>query len=111
MTTITRSDALRLVESEARDFEPLHPGAYLLEELLEPLGISQNALARRLGVTPKTINDIVRGRRSVTAEMALRLGRFFGMTPDFWLSLQQNYDLAEASDRHAERLEAEVTPL
>lgn len=96
--TKSRKELLGKSQGEARDFGPLHPGTYLLEELLNPMKISQNDLARRLDVSVRTVNEIVRGRRSVTAEMALRLGRFFGMTPEFWLNLQKRYDLEVARE-------------
>ncbi len=100
--TISREEA---AAEEPRAFAPLHPGAYLLEELLGPLGLSQNELARRLGVSLRTVNDLARSRRSVTAEMALRLGRYFRMTPEFWLNMQEQYDL----DKARETLAAEIS--
>lgn len=77
---------------------PIHPGEILLEEFMKPLGLSQNALARHLGVDPKTVNQIVNGKRAVTAVMALRLARYFRMTPGFWMNLQARYDLETAKD-------------
>ncbi|MEE8585520.1 MAG: HigA family addiction module antitoxin [Acidobacteriota bacterium] len=88
--------------------DPLHPGEILFEEFLEPLGLSQNALARGLGVPPRLINEIVHGARRVTADTALRLGRFFGTSPEFWLGLQMDYELDTESDRLKGRLEKEV---
>ena len=72
---------------------PVHPGEVLLAEFLEPLGMSQNRLAREIGVPPRRINEIVLGKRSVTADTAMRLGRFFGTTAQFWLGLQAEYEL------------------
>ena len=74
----------------------IHPGEILLEEFMRPLNISQNKLSRDIDVPVGRINDIVHGRRSITANTALRLGKFFGTTPDFWLGLQVEYDLRRA---------------
>jgi antitoxin HigA-1 len=74
----------------------IHPGEVLLEEFLVPLGVSQNALARAAGVPPRRINEIVLGKRSVTADTALRLARALGTSERFWLGLQADYDLEEA---------------
>ena len=90
---------------------PIHPGTVLREEFMEPLDISQNMLARALGVSPRRINDIVHGRRSITADTALRLARFFDMTPGFWLNLQKRYDLDVAEDALRDRLSTEVQTL
>ncbi|HEX9776093.1 MAG TPA: HigA family addiction module antitoxin [Actinomycetota bacterium] len=89
---------------------PLHPGEVLLEEFLLPLSLSQNALGRALGVPPRRINEIVHRARRVTADTALRLARFFGTSPEFWLGLQMDYDLDQESDRLEKRLEREVVP-
>ena len=90
---------------------PLHPGEVLLEELLKPHGISQDRLARDIGVPARRISEIVRGKRSVTAEMALRLSRYFGVSDRFWLNLQSLYDLETEKDRLGDRLEKEVAVL
>ena len=87
---------------------PVHPGEILLEEFMKPLGLSQNRLGRDLGVSPRRINEIVHGKRSVTADTALRLSRYFGTSAEFWLGLQSDYDLDTASDRLAERILREV---
>ncbi len=92
----------------AKKLEPVHPGEVLLEEFLVPMELSQNALARGIGVSPRRINEIVHGTRRVTADTALRLGRFFGTSPEFWLSLQMDYELDTESDRLKGRLEKEV---
>jgi len=87
---------------------PVHPGEVLLEEFLEPLGLSQNRLGLSIGVHPRRINEIVLGKRRVTADTALRLARYFGTTPEFWMGLQTAYDLDVAADELGERLEREV---
>lgn len=87
---------------------PIHPGEVLFEEFLKPLGLSQNRLAVSVGVPPRRINEIVLGKRRISAETALRLARFFGTSPQFWLGLQADYDLDVASDRLGDRLEREV---
>jgi addiction module HigA family antidote len=92
----------------AKKLEPVHPGEVLLEEFLVPMELSQNALARGVGVPPRRINEIVHGTRRVTADTALRLGRFFGTSPEFWLGLQMDYELDTESDRLKGRLEKEV---
>lgn len=88
----------------------IHPGEILLEEYLKPLAVSQNALARALNVTPKTVSEIVLGKRGVSAEMSIRLGRFFGQSPRFWLNLQAEHDFRRVMEREPE-LGARVTPL
>lgn len=87
---------------------PVHPGEVLLEEFLKPLGLSQNRLALNIGVPPRRVNEIVLGKRRVTAETALRLARYFDTTPQFWLGLQADYDLDVAADELGERLEHEI---
>ncbi len=88
----------------------VHPGEVLLEEFLTPMGISQNGLARDLGVPPRRINEIVHGQRAVTADTALRLARYFGTSEGFWMGLQADYDLEEARKRLGEQLERDVRP-
>ena len=90
---------------------PVHPGEVLLEEFLEPMGISQYRLAKDISVPPRRINEIVHGKRSVTADTALRLSRYFGTSERFWLNLQTGYDLDIERDRLGDRLEAEVLQL
>jgi addiction module HigA family antidote len=87
---------------------PVHPGEVLLEEFLKPMQLSQNRLALDIGVHPRRINEIVLGKRSVTADTALRLARYFGTSPQFWLGLQADYDLDVAMDELGDRLEREV---
>jgi antitoxin HigA-1 len=93
-----------------RDFPPIHPGEILLKEFLEPLGISQYRLAKDIGVTARRINEIVHGRRAITADTALRLGRFFNMEAQFWLNLQSHYDMEVALDLLQDKLDSEVRP-
>jgi len=88
----------------------VHPGEVLLEEFLKPMGLSQNRLALSIGVPARRINEIVLGRRSITADTALRLARFFDMSPQFWLGLQMDYNLDLAEDELGERLRREVIP-
>ena len=92
----------------ATKLRPVHPGEILLEEFLEPMGLSQNQVALALRVPARRINEIVRGKRAVTADTALRLGRFFGMSAQFWINLQACYDLDVAEDALGDRLEREV---
>lgn len=87
---------------------PLHPGEILLEEFLKPLGLSQYRLAQDIGVSPRRINEIVHGKRAITANTALRLARYFGTTAQFWMNLQTRYDLETEKDRFADRLADEV---
>jgi len=93
-----------------RDFAPIHPGEVLLEEFLLPMGISQYRLAKDISVPQRRISEITQGKRSITADTALRLGRFFGMEAQFWLNLQSRYDLLCAEAELDKRLENEVTP-
>jgi addiction module HigA family antidote len=90
---------------------PIHPGEILLEEFLKPLGLSQYRIARDLSVAPRRINEIVHGKRGITADTALRLGRYFGTSARFWLNLQARYDLEVENDRLGRRLLKEVTVL
>jgi len=90
---------------------PVHPGEILFEEFLKPLKISQNRLGLDLGVSPRRINEIIHAKRSVTADTALRLARYFGNSPEFWLGLQMDYDLDVAEDRLAGRIRNEVRQL
>ena len=88
---------------------PVHPGEVLLEEFLKPMGISQNHLALKISVPARRINEIVLGKRRITADTALRLAHYFGTSAKFWLGLQIDYDLDVAADELGERLEHEVT--
>jgi len=88
--------------------DPIHPGEILLEEFLKPMGISQYRLAKDIAVPPRRINEIVHGKRGVSADTALRLERYFGLSEGFWLRLQARYDLEIEKDRLGKRLEREV---
>ena len=91
-----------------KKLDPVHPGEILLEEFLKPMKLSQNQLARDIGVSPRRVNEIVLGKRALTADTALRLARYFRMSPQFWLGLQMDYELDLESDRLGTRLEKEV---
>ncbi|MEC4686202.1 MAG: HigA family addiction module antitoxin [Nitrospirota bacterium] len=87
---------------------PVHPGEVLLEEFLKPMGLSQSKIAHDIGVPPRRINEIVLKKRRITADTALRLARYFGISPEFWLGLQVQYDLDVTADELGKRLEQEV---
>ena len=91
--------------------DPIHPGEILEEEFMRPLRLSANALAKAVDVPVTRVSEIVRGRRGVTADTALRLGRFFGTSPELWLGLQAEYDLRSARLESGESIEKRVTPL
>lgn len=91
-------------------YPPIHPGEVLMEDFIEGFGITQNKLAVAIGVPPRRINEIVHGKRAITADTALRLGRYFGMDPQFWLNLQTRYELEVAQDRVADQVAA-IAPL
>jgi len=84
--------------------DPVHPGEVLMEEFLKPIGLSQNRLALAVGVAPRRINEIALRKRSITADTALRLGKYFGTSPQFWLGLQMDYDLDVAENRLGTKL-------
>ncbi len=90
---------------------PIHPGEILLEDFLEPMGISQYKLAKNISVPPRRINEIVQGKRSISADTALRLSRYFGLSERFWLNLQSRYDLEVEKDKLDVRLAKEVRVL
>ena len=92
----------------AKKIPPVHPGEILFEEFLKPMGISQYRLAHDINVPPRRINEIVHGKRSITADTALRLGRYFNMSAQFWINLQSHYDLEVESDKLSDRLIHEV---
>jgi len=94
-----------------REIPPIHPGEILLEEYLKPMGISQYRLAKDINVDPRRINEIVHGQRSITADTALRLARYFGTSERFWLNLQSRYDLELQKMELGDRLEKEVKSL
>jgi len=91
-----------------RKFNPVHPGVVLAEDFLKEMEISQYRLAKGIAVPPRRINEIVQGKRSITADTALRLGKFFGMEAQFWMNLQSHYDLEVAKDAIAGKLDREV---
>ncbi len=93
-----------------RKLPAVHPGEILLEEFLVPLGVSQYRVAKDTSVPPRRINEIVHGKRSISADTALRLARYFGNSELFWLNLQNRYDLEVEKDRLGDRLETEVMP-
>ena len=88
-----------------RNIEPIHPGEILFEDFMKPLNISQYALAKALGISPRRINEIVHGKRAITADTALRLGRYFGTNAQSWMNLQTHYDLEKAEIKICEQLE------
>lgn len=89
---------------------PVHPGEILLEDFMKPLGITQYRLAKEMHVYPRRVNEIVHGKRSITADTALRLARFFGTSPEVWMNLQTHYDLEIAKDTAADAIRSEVSP-
>lgn len=93
-----------------RDFAPIHPGEILLHEFLGPMGISQYRLAKDISVPQRRISEITQGKRAITADTALRLGRYFNMEAQFWLNLQSRYELLNAEHELAGRLNKEVRP-
>lgn len=95
----------------SRKLAPVHPGEILQKEFLEPMGLSQNKLAMALHVPARRVNEIVLAKRGITADTALRLARYFEMTPQFWLGLQMDYELDVAEDTLEDRLEKEITPM
>ena len=95
----------------AKKLDPIHPGEVLPADFLEPLDVSQYRLAHSISVPPRRINEIVHGKRGVTADTALRLARFFGTSAQFWLNLQARYDLESERDRLGTRLKSEVEVL
>jgi antitoxin HigA-1 len=95
----------------AKRLAPVHPGEILLEEFLEPMGISQYRLAKAVAVSPRRINEIVHGTRAVSADTALRLARYFGTSERFWLNLQAQYELDVEYDRIGKQIEKEIKPL
>lgn len=91
-----------------KKMSPIHPGEILLEEFLKPMGLSQYRIALDINVSPRRINEIVHCKRSISADTALRLGRYFDMSPQFWINLQAHYDLEVEIDKLGDKLESEV---
>ena len=87
---------------------PIHPGEILMEEFLKPMGVTQYRLSKDINVPPRRINEIAHGHRSISADTALRLGKYFNMSPQFWLNLQSHYDLEIERDKIGNRLDNEV---
>lgn len=106
--TLKSSTTTSAARRSGKKLDPVHPGEVLLEEFLKPMKISQYRLARDISVPPRRINEIVLRKRSITADTALRLGRYFGTSEQFWLNLQSEYDLDVERDRLGDRLAAEV---
>ena len=96
---------------KTKKIPPIHPGEIILEEFLKPMGISQYRLSKDISVPPRRINEIVQGKRSISADTALRLSRYFGLSERFWLNLQARYDLEVEKDKLELRLEKEVRVL
>lgn len=94
-----------------REIPPIHPGEILLEEFLKPMGISQYRLAKDINVDPRRINEVIHGQRSISADTALRLARYFGTSERFWMNLQARYDLERKKMELGDRLEVEVKVL
>ena len=94
-----------------KKMKPIHPGEVLIEDFLSPMGISQYRLAKDISVPARRINEIVHGKRSITADTALRLGRYFGTTAQFWMNLQDHFALEVQTDKIGDRLDKEVRAL
>jgi len=107
---LQQTDFEEVVEAGGEDIAPTRPGDILRHEFMEPFGLSANALARALSVPPNRITAILNGSRRLTADTALRLARYFGTSPHFWLNLQEHYDLTVTAAEHGERIEREVEP-
>ena len=106
---LNQTDFSDVAESGAM-LSPVHPGEILLHDFMEPLGLSANALARALVVPPNRITGIINGQRSVSADSALRLARYFGTTAEFWMGLQKDYELQKARNEELALIEQQVTP-
>jgi len=94
-----------------KKIEPIHPGEILLEEFMKPFSLSQNSVAKAINVSPRRINEIVNKKRAITANTALRLSKFFGNSPEFWMNLQKIYDLEIAKDSMPQNIINEIKPL
>ena len=99
-----------MAKHRKRDMPPVHPGEVLKADFLEPLGLSVNALSRAIGMPRTRLNDVVRARRGITADTAMRLARYFRISARFWMNLQSHYELEVAEEAHGRRLDAEVRP-
>ena len=107
---LKETDFEGLVEADGEEVAPTRPGDILRHDFMEPLGLSANAVARALNVPPNRVTAILNGTRRLTADTALRLARYFGTTPHFWLNLQEQYELTVTAAEHGERIEKEVEP-
>lgn len=110
MPTMLKSPTITPKKMKRYDIEPVHPGELLDREFLQPMDLSQRALARAIKVPPRRINEIVLGKRAITADTALRLARYFGTSAQFWLNLQSGYELRLAEAELADLLDEEITP-
>ena len=110
MPTKSKSSTITKRDSHLEVIEALHPGRTILEDYLQPLGMSVNALAKELGVTAARLNEIVLGKRAVTADTALRLARHFGTTAEFWMGLQSAYEIRRARYEAGDLIKKEVRP-
>lgn len=99
-----------MTKRRKRDMPPVHPGEILKADFLEPLGLSVNALSRAIGVPRTRLNDVVRARRGITADTAMRLARYFRISARFWMNLQSHYELEVAEEANGRRLDTEVRP-
>lgn len=111
MATLTKWKLWTITDMKNKLLDDITPGEILDEEFLKPMAITQYRLAKDIGVPPRRINEIVKGQRGITADTALRLGRYFGMAPQFWLNLQSHYDLEKVQEQLADRLAKEVKVL
>jgi antitoxin HigA-1 len=99
-----------MAKRRKRDIPPVHPGEILKTDFMEPLGLSVSAVSQAVGVPRTRLNDIVLGRRGITADTALRLARYFRVSAQFWMNLQTHYELELAEDAHGDRLDREIVP-
>jgi addiction module HigA family antidote len=111
MTSRSSTTTKRKRKTSKTRLPPVHPGEVLLEEFLKPMDISQYRIAKEISVPPRRVNEIVLRKRGITADTALRLGRYFGTSEQFWLNLQSEYDLDMTRDRLGDRLNTEVIAL
>lgn len=109
--TLTALKSWIIPKMKSKPLTNITPGEILAEEFLKPMAITQYRLAKDIGVPPRRINEIVNGQRAITADTALRLGRYFRMSPEFWLNLQSHYDLEQQQERLGGRLDKEVKVL
>ena len=94
----------------AQKLPPIHPGEILLEDFMQPLSLSQNAMAKAINVSPRRINELVNGKRNITADTARRLSRYWGNSAQFWLNLQTRYDLEVLEDKCGAKIDSEIQP-